>query len=155
MSRWRAPVCSGSRSTRFWKGTSRSLSATPSTSATCRTDIKDAEWLGQLLRLGLIRASFVPPPEFRELRELLRFRRGMVQEPAQSDDPAPGGSRHQAGGGGERCLRGGGGGHAEGTERRYPEPGGDGRSDSAADARQAAGPGAGARRPLERQRPFP
>jgi len=42
----------------------------------CRTDIKDAEW--QLLRHGLIRASFVPPPEFRELRELLRFRRGMA-----------------------------------------------------------------------------
>src|SRR5687767_1197553 len=78
MSRWRAPACSGSRSTRFWKGTSRSWSATPSTSAPCRTDIKDAEW--QLLRHGLIRASFVPPPEFRELRELLRFRRGMVQD---------------------------------------------------------------------------
>jgi transposase len=45
-----------------------------------KTDIKDAEWLGQLLRHGLIRASFVPPPEFRELRELLRFRRGMVQD---------------------------------------------------------------------------
>ena len=42
-----------------------------------KTDIKDAEWLGQLLRHGLIRASFVPPPEF---RELLRFRRGMVQD---------------------------------------------------------------------------
>ena len=33
-----------------------------------------------MLRHGLIRASFVPPPEFRELRELLRFRRGMVQD---------------------------------------------------------------------------
>src|SRR3954452_23911106 len=81
MSRWRAPACSGSRSTRFWRGTSRSLSAMPSTSATCRDDIKDAEW--QLLRHGLIRASFVPPPEFRELRELLRFRRGMVQDDAR------------------------------------------------------------------------
>ena len=78
-----------------------------------KTDIKDAEW--QLLRHGLIRASFVPPPEFRELRELLRFRRGMVQEPAQSDDSAPGGSRHQAGGGGERRLRGVGAGHAAGA----------------------------------------
>jgi transposase len=45
-----------------------------------KTDIKDAEWLGQLLRHGLIRASFVPPPALRELRELLRFRRGMVQD---------------------------------------------------------------------------
>jgi transposase len=86
-----------------------------------KTDIKDAEWLGQLLRHGLIRASFVPPPEFRELRELLRFRRGMVQEPTQSDDPAP-----------------------AGADRRKPEPGRDGRSGPAADARQAAGSGPGA-----------
>jgi Transposase len=114
-----------------------------------KTDIKDAEW--QLLRHGLIRASFVPPPEFRELRELLRFRRGMVQEPAQSDDPASGGSRHQAGGGGERRLRGVGAGHAAGADRRKPEPGRDGRSGPAADARQAAGSGPGARRPSERQ----
>ena len=45
-----------------------------------KTDLKDAEWLGQLLRHGLIRASFVPPPAFRELRELLRFRRAMVHD---------------------------------------------------------------------------
>ena len=45
-----------------------------------KTDIKDAEWIAQLLRHGLIRASFVPPPPFRELRELLRFRRAVVQD---------------------------------------------------------------------------
>jgi transposase len=48
-----------------------------------KTDIKDAEWLAHLLRHGLIRASFVPPPAFRELRELLRFGRGMVQDGAR------------------------------------------------------------------------
>ena len=48
-----------------------------------KTDVKDAEWLGRLLRHGLIRASFVPPPAFRELRELLRFRRAMVQDGAR------------------------------------------------------------------------
>jgi transposase len=77
---------------RSWRGTSRSWSATPSTSAMVsgagtrngrKTDIKDAEWLAQLLRHGLIRASFVPPPAFRELRELLRFGRGMVQDGAR------------------------------------------------------------------------
>jgi len=43
-----------------------------------KTDIRDAEWIADLLRHGLIRKSFVPPKSFRELRELLRFRRALV-----------------------------------------------------------------------------
>lgn len=39
-----------------------------------KTDVKDAEWLAQLLRHGLLRASFVPPRAQRELRELTRYR---------------------------------------------------------------------------------
>ena len=35
-----------------------------------KTDMKDAEWLCQLLECGLLRASFVPPREFRQLRDL-------------------------------------------------------------------------------------
>ena len=40
-----------------------------------KTDAKDAEWLAELVRHGLIRPSFVPSPELRELRDLLRHRR--------------------------------------------------------------------------------
>src|SRR5690348_4157297 len=40
-----------------------------------KTDVKDAEWIADLVRHGLVRASFVPPPEIRELRDLLRHRR--------------------------------------------------------------------------------
>jgi len=43
-----------------------------------KTDVKDAEWLADLLRHGLIRKSFVPPRPFRDLRDLLRYRRALV-----------------------------------------------------------------------------
>lgn len=44
-----------------------------------KTDRKDSEWLADLGRHGLIRPSFVPPPPLRELRELLRYRRKLVE----------------------------------------------------------------------------
>ena len=47
-----------------------------------KTDVKDSEWNGQLLRHGLIRPSFVPPPPLRELRDLLRYRRKLVDATA-------------------------------------------------------------------------
>ena len=37
-----------------------------------KTDLKDAEWLADLLRHGLLQASFIPPAPIRELRELTR-----------------------------------------------------------------------------------
>lgn len=45
-----------------------------------KTDVKDAEWIADLLRHGLLRPSFVPERAQRELRELVRFRRSLVQE---------------------------------------------------------------------------
>lgn len=44
-----------------------------------KTDVKDAEWLADLLRHGLLRASFIPPLEIRELRELTRYRESLVR----------------------------------------------------------------------------
>jgi transposase len=44
-----------------------------------KTDVKDAEWIATLVRHGLIRPSFVPPKPLRELRELLRYRRKLVE----------------------------------------------------------------------------
>jgi transposase len=43
-----------------------------------KTDVKDAEWIADLVRHGLIRAGFVPPPENRVLRELIRHRKELV-----------------------------------------------------------------------------
>jgi transposase len=48
-----------------------------------KTDVKDAEWLADLLRHGLLKASFLPPQPIRELRELTRYRKSLVQERAQ------------------------------------------------------------------------
>jgi transposase len=45
-----------------------------------KTDVKDCEWLADLLRHGLLRASFVPARPQRELRELTRYRTALVRE---------------------------------------------------------------------------
>jgi len=47
-----------------------------------KTDVKDAEWIADLLRHGLLKASFIPPVGQRELRELTRYRSTFVQEKA-------------------------------------------------------------------------
>jgi transposase len=47
-----------------------------------KTDVKDAEWIAELVRHGLIAKSFVPPRPLRELRELLRYRRKLVESQA-------------------------------------------------------------------------
>jgi transposase len=39
-----------------------------------KTDVRDAEWIAQLLEFGLVSPSFVPPPEIRRLRLLTRYR---------------------------------------------------------------------------------
>ena len=44
-----------------------------------KTDVKDAEWIAQLVRHGLVRQSFVPPPAIRDLRELVRCRRTLIE----------------------------------------------------------------------------
>jgi len=48
-----------------------------------KTDVKDSEWLAQLLECGLLKASFVPPPAIRELRDLTRYRLQQVRERAR------------------------------------------------------------------------
>ena len=43
-----------------------------------KTDVKDSEWIADLIRHGLIRRSFVPPKPLRDLRDLLRYRRKLI-----------------------------------------------------------------------------
>lgn len=47
-----------------------------------KTDVKDAVWLARLLRHGLVRPSFIPDREQRELRELTRYRTALIRERA-------------------------------------------------------------------------
>lgn len=44
-----------------------------------KTDVTDAQWLAKLLRHGLIQKNFVPPREIRELRQVTRYRRKLIQ----------------------------------------------------------------------------
>ena len=48
-----------------------------------KTDVKDAEWIADLLQHGLLKGSFIPPAPQRELRELTRYRTSLVQERAR------------------------------------------------------------------------
>jgi len=45
-----------------------------------KTDVKDAEWIAELLQHGLPQASFIPSREQRELRELTRYRKSLTEE---------------------------------------------------------------------------
>jgi transposase len=49
-----------------------------------KTDVKDAEWIADLLRHGLLRGSFIPSAEQRDLRELTRYRTTLVRERADT-----------------------------------------------------------------------
>jgi transposase len=45
-----------------------------------KTDVKDAEWLCQLLEAGLLKACLVPPPPIRTLRNLTRYRKSQIRD---------------------------------------------------------------------------
>jgi transposase len=47
------------------------------------TDVQDCVWIAQLLEHGLLRGSFVPPAPIRELRDLTRYRKVLIQERAR------------------------------------------------------------------------
>lgn len=48
-----------------------------------KTDKKDAKWLAKLLRIGLLKASFIPDRDHREFRELTRYRNSKIEERAR------------------------------------------------------------------------
>ena len=45
-----------------------------------KTDVRDCEWFAQLLECGLLKGSSVPPPGIRDLRDLTRFRKTLIQD---------------------------------------------------------------------------
>jgi transposase len=51
-----------------------------------KTDVKDAEWIAKLLRHGLLKASYIPDRNQRELRELVRYRRSIIEERARQQN---------------------------------------------------------------------
>jgi transposase len=49
-----------------------------------KTDVRDSEWIAELLQHGLLKASFVPPAPVRELRDLTRYRSTLIRERART-----------------------------------------------------------------------
>ena len=49
-----------------------------------KTDVKDSEWICDLVAHGLVRPSFVPPPEIRRLRDMTRLRKAQINERGRS-----------------------------------------------------------------------
>lgn len=45
-----------------------------------KTDVKDAEWIADLLQHGLLKSSYIPDKEQRELREIVRYRKSLIEE---------------------------------------------------------------------------
>ena len=67
---WKAPFYCLEEVMQVWLLNAAHMKAVPGR----KTDVRDAEWIAQLLEHGLLRPSFVPPPQIRRLRLLTRYR---------------------------------------------------------------------------------
>jgi len=47
-----------------------------------KTDVKDCEWIAEMLEHGLLRSSFIPPEPIRDLRDLTRYRKSLIRSRA-------------------------------------------------------------------------
>ena len=54
-----------------------------------KTDVKDCEWIAELVQHGLVQASYIPDRPQRELQELVRYRRSLVAERAREANRIP------------------------------------------------------------------
>jgi transposase len=86
-----------------------------------KSDIRDCQWIAQLLQHGLLKGSFIPPRAQRELRDLTQHRTQLVEEKTRNGEPpaqGAGGRQPQAGLGGDRHSGGSRAGHARTPDRR-------------------------------------
>src|SRR3954466_7170803 len=109
----------------------------PITSRPCRTDAKDAERTAHLVRHGLIKPSFVPPPPIRDLRDLVRLRRSLAEALATEQNRTLKLLEHQVGQRGQPGVRRLRPGDAEGANREHRHAAGDGGPGEAEVAPQA------------------
>ena len=116
-----------------------------------KTDVKDAEWIAQLLEHGLIRPPFVPPPEIRRLRMLTRYRVQLMGDRTRDVtrlELDAGGRQHQPLLGGGQPDQRHGPGHAHGDDRRRARSAGPRSAGQGQDAHQDSAAGRGAHRAL-------
>jgi transposase len=130
MRRWKAPGCTGGRSTTRWPGPgSRRASATPRTCATCRAarrDVADCQRIAGLHEHGLLRPSFIPAGAVAELRARTRYRKKLIEQrtaEGQRLSEVPEDAGIKTGLGGQQaagCVRAG---DDRGADRRERNPG--------------------------------
>ena len=119
-----------------------------------KSDVRDAEWIAQLLEHGLLAPSFVPPPDIRRLRMLTRYReqlmgdrtREIVRLELMLEDAVD-----QVVLGGVESEDGVGAGDADRDDRRRIRPVAPGRHGERQDAAQDPGSGAGVDWTLRRE----
>src|SRR3954449_7269700 len=102
-----------------------------------KTDVKDSEWTADLVRHGLVKPSFVPPPPIRDLRDLVRLRRSLAEALATEQNRTLKLLEHQAGQRGQPGVRRLRPGDAEGADREHRHAAGDGGLGEAEVAPQA------------------
>jgi transposase len=102
-----------------------------------KTDVKDAEWTADLVRHGLVKPSFMPPPPIRDLRDLVRLRRSLAEALATEQNRTLKLLEHQAGQRGEPGVWRVRPGDAEGADREHRHAAGDGGPGEAGFAPQA------------------
>jgi transposase len=121
-----------------------------------KTDVKDAEWIADLLCHGLLRPSFVPPSPIRELRDLTRYRRKLVESrTAERNRLLKLGDRQfQVGQCSHGCFRGLRSTHAACSCRGPSHRARDGRTGQKATAQEDPRTGAGSGRKSGRTPPF-
>ena len=120
-----------------------------------KTDVKDAEWTADLVRHGLVKPSFVPPPPIRDLRDLVRLRRSLAEALATEQNRTLKLLEHQAGQRGQPGVRRVWPGDAEGADREHRHAAGDGGLGETEVTLQAGAAGLGAGRPADRASPLP
>jgi len=116
-----------------------------------KTDRLDAVWLAKLAGWGMLRPSFVPPAEIRQLRDYTRLRTDLTRERARhwaAAGEAPGRRADQGHHGGIADRHDVGAGHAGGADRRAARPADPGGPGARQDAGQARRSGRGADRPV-------
>jgi transposase len=73
---WKATFYLLEQEMECWLLNARHMKAVPGR----KTDVKDAEWIAELIEHGLVRPSFVPPEPIRQLRDLTRYRTEIIRE---------------------------------------------------------------------------
>src|SRR5437868_1909737 len=123
-----------------------------------KTDVKDAEWIADLLCHGLLRSSFVPPKPIRELRDLMRYRRKLVESQAAERNRSPestGDRQHQVGQRGHGRVRNVRPADAASSDRRKSNPTRNGRAGQRASPQEDSRTATGSGRQVGRTPSFP